>query len=326
VAPGADPALALVQAALARLRTGGYRYTLEPGVFGTHSADEFWFDRKQGFCEHIASAFVVLLRAMGLPARIVTGYQGGEVNPVDGYWTVRQSDAHAWTEVWLAGQGWVRVDPTAAVAPGRVGSFARLQAPAGAFATAMNTVISPGMLQQLRAVWEAMNNGWNQWVLNYTQGRQLDLLRALGFDAPAWPDLIRLLGALLAAAALGGAAWTLWERRQHDPWLRLLARTRRRLARAGLPLPAHLPPRAMAREVQAHFGPAAQPLVQWLLRLEQLRYATPAQGAAPQPEQTLRTLARAWRRLPWPRPQPRRVGQRNEIRCRCSPRGRSAGG
>ena len=306
VAPGADPALALVQAALARLRTGGYRYTLEPGVFGTHSADEFWFDRKQGFCEHIASAFVVLLRAMGLPARIVTGYQGGEVNPVDGYWTVRQSDAHAWTEVWLAGQGWVRVDPTAAVAPGRVGSFARLQAPAGAFATAMNTVISPGMLQQLRAVWEAMNNGWNQWVLNYTQGRQLDLLRALGFDAPAWPDLIRLLGALLAAAALGGAAWTLWERRQHDPWLRLLARTRRRLARAGLPLPAHLPPRAMAREVQAHFGPAAQPLVQWLLRLEQLRYATPAQGAAPQPEQTLRTLARAWRRLPWPRPQPRR--------------------
>ncbi|MBC7216196.1 MAG: DUF3488 domain-containing transglutaminase family protein [Burkholderiaceae bacterium] len=305
VAPGADPAPALVQAALARLRTGGYRYTLEPGVFGTHSADEFWFDRKQGFCEHIASAFVVLLRAMGLPARIVTGYQGGEVNPVDGYWTVRQSDAHAWTEVWLAGQGWVRVDPTAAVAPGRVGSFARLQAPAGAFATAVNTVISPGMVQQLRAVWEAMNNGWNQWVLNYTQGRQLDVLRALGFDAPAWPDLIRLLGALLAAAALGGAAWTLWERRQHDPWLRLLARTRRRLARAGLPLPAHLPPRAMARAVQAHFGPAAQPLAQWLQQLEQLRYAAPAPGAAQQPAQTLRTLARTWRRLPWPRPQPR---------------------
>ncbi|WP_144729004.1 transglutaminaseTgpA domain-containing protein [Extensimonas perlucida] len=315
VAPGADPAPALVQAALARLRTGGYRYTLEPGVFGTHSADEFWFDRKQGFCEHIASAFVVLLRAMGLPARIVTGYQGGEVNPVDGYWTVRHSDAHAWTEVWLAGQGWVRVDPTAAVAPGRVGSFARLQAPAGAFATAVNTVISPGMVQQLRAVWEAMNNGWNQWVLNYTQGRQLDVLRALGFDAPAWPDLIRLLGALLAAAALGGAAWTLWERRQHDPWLRLLARTRRRLARAGLPLPAHLPPRAMARAVQAHFGPAAAPLAQWLQQLEQLRYAAPAPGAAQQPTQTLRTLARTWRRLPWPRPQPRHERrQRHERR------------
>ena len=312
LAPGADPAPALLQAALARLRTGGYRYTLEPGVFGAHSADEFWFDRKQGFCEHIASAFVVLLRAMGLPARIVTGYQGGEVNPVDGYWTVRQSDAHAWTEVWLAGQGWVRVDPTAAVAPGRVGSFARLQAPAGAFATAVNTVISPGMVQQLRAVWEAMNNGWNQWVLNYTQGRQLDLLRSLGFDAPAWPDLIRLLGALLAAAALGGAAWALWERRQHDPWLRLLTRTRRRLARAGLPLPAHLPPRAMARAVQAHFGPATAPLAQWLQQLEQLRYAAPASGAAQQPAQTLRTLARTWRRLPWPRPQPRR--QRHERR------------
>jgi Transglutaminase-like enzymes, putative cysteine proteases len=129
VAPGADPAPALVQAALARLRTGGYRYTLEPGVFGTHSADEFWFDRKQGFCEHIASAFVVLLRAMGLPARIVTGYQGGEVNPVDGYWTVRHSDAHAWTEVWLAGQGWVRVDPTAAVGAGARGQLCALAGP-----------------------------------------------------------------------------------------------------------------------------------------------------------------------------------------------------
>jgi len=169
----------------------------------------------------------------------------------------------------------------------------------------VNTVISPGMVQQLRAVWEAMNNGWNQWVLNYTQGRQLDLLRSLGFDAPAWPDLIRLLGALLAAAALGGAAWTLWERRQHDPWLRLLTRTRRRLARAGLRLPAHLPPRAMAHEVQTHFGPAGAPLAQWLLRLEQLRYAAQAQAATQQPTQTLRTLTLAWRRLPWPRPQPR---------------------
>ena len=103
---------ALVQAALERLRTGGYSYTLEPGVYGEHTADEFWFDRKEGFCEHIASAFVVLMRAMDIPARIVTGYQGGELNAVDGFWVVRQSDAHAWTEVWLAGHGWVRVDPT----------------------------------------------------------------------------------------------------------------------------------------------------------------------------------------------------------------------
>ena len=96
-----DPRLAraddtqLVAAVLERLRSGGYRYTLDPGVFGQHSADEFWFDRKEGFCEHIASSFVVLLRALGVPARIVTGYQGGEQNALDGFWVVRQSDAHA---------------------------------------------------------------------------------------------------------------------------------------------------------------------------------------------------------------------------------------
>src|SRR5215210_3056301 len=141
-----DPALAgagtvaLVTAALQRLRTGGYYYTLEPGLYGEHTADEFWFDRKQGFCEHIASAFVVLMRAMSIPARVVTGYQGGDLNTVDGYWVVRQSDAHAWTEVWLETRGWVRVDPTAVVAPGRTGTFQRLSAPRGVFATAMDTV------------------------------------------------------------------------------------------------------------------------------------------------------------------------------------------
>ncbi|HYF18403.1 MAG TPA: DUF3488 and transglutaminase-like domain-containing protein, partial [Ramlibacter sp.] len=121
---GADKP-ALVNAALERLRTGGYVYTLEPGVYGEHTADEFWFDRKQGFCEHIASAFVVLMRAMDIPARVVTGYQGGEQNAVDGWWIVRHSDAHAWAEVWLAGRGWVRVDPTSAVAPARIGSLQR---------------------------------------------------------------------------------------------------------------------------------------------------------------------------------------------------------
>ena len=111
---------------LTQLRTGGYTYTLEPDQYGQHTADEFWFDRKAGFCEHMASAFAVLMRAAGVPERIVTGYQGGQLNAVDNFWVVRQSDAHAWTEVWLAGQGWVRVDPTASVMPGRIGSLQRL--------------------------------------------------------------------------------------------------------------------------------------------------------------------------------------------------------
>ncbi|GAB3367020.1 MULTISPECIES: transglutaminase TgpA family protein [Giesbergeria] len=299
----ADPAIAqggtqaLVDAVLHRLRTGGYEYTLEPGLYGQHSADEFWFDRKVGFCEHIASSFVILLRAAGVPARIVTGYQGGESNNVDGYWTVRQSDAHAWAEVWMEQRGWVRVDPTGAVAPGRIGQFQRLTAPRGVFGEAMGTVISPGMVQQLRAVWEAMNNHWNQWVLNYTQSRQLDLLKALGFTAPSWQDLARVLGGLLGVAALLGAAWTLWERRQHDPWLRLLARTRQRLAQAGLVLPDSTPPRTIATQVQAQFGDSAHALCAWLLELEQLRYA-PSPAASGQ----LRQLQRRWHSLPWPAP------------------------
>ena len=288
-----DATPALVNAALTRLRTGGYRYTLEPGVYGQHTADEFWFDRKEGFCEHIASAFVVLMRAMDVPARIVTGYQGGDRNTVDGYWTVRQSDAHAWAEVWMAGRGWVRVDPTSAVAPGRTGAFERLQAPRGALATAMGTVMSPGMAQNLRAMWEAVNNGWNQWVLNYTQSRQLDLLKALGFESPSWQDLTTVLGALVGLAALGGVGWTLWERSQHDPWLRLLTRARQRLAKSGLTLPDTLPPRAMAERVQAQFGDSAQGVANWLLRLEQLRYAA-------HPAHQLGALRREFRTLSWP--------------------------
>ena len=248
----ADPTLTnadtqqLVDAVLQRLRTGGYSYSLDPGVFGEHTADEFWFDRKEGFCEHISSAFVVLMRALDVPARIVTGYQGGERNPVDGYWIVRNADAHAWAEVWMESRGWVRVDPTGAVSPGRIGAFQRLRAPQGAFATAMGTVISPGLAQNLRAVWEAVNNSWNQWVLNYTQSRQLDLLKSLGFESPSWQDLTMVLGILIIVAALGGMGWSLWERSQHDPWLRLMARARQRLARAGLVVPDTLPPRAIA--------------------------------------------------------------------------------
>ena len=286
-------AQALVDAALQRLRTGGYSYTLDPGVTGEHTADEFWFDHKQGFCEHIASAFVVLMRSMDIPARIVTGYQGGEMNNLDGYWTVRQADAHAWSEVWMEGRGWVRVDPTGAVSPSRVGAFQRLQPPRGVFGNAMDAMIDPSMVQTLRAVWEAVNNGWNQWVLNYTQSRQLDLLKALGLETPSWQDLTRLLGSLVALGAIGGLGWTLWERSRQDPWLRLLARARKRLARAGLELAPHLPPRAMAQRTQAAFGAPGDAAAAWLLRLEQARYAA-------QPASALAQLRREYRQLPWP--------------------------
>jgi len=283
---------ALVQAALERLRTGNYHYTLDPGVYGRDSADEFWFERREGFCEHIASAFVVLMRGMGIPARLVTGYQGGELNAVDGFWVVRQSDAHAWTEVWLSGRGWVRVDPTSAVAPGRTGSLQRLQPPRGVIASAFGTV-SPDLAASVRAAWEALNNSWNQWVLNYTQSKQLDLLKNLGFTSPSWEDLSYVLLALLVALALTGAAWTLWERRQHDPWLRMLLRVQRRLARAGVDLPASTPPRQIATLVTVRFGEPGHALADWLLKLESQRYARA-------PGVSLAALQREYKQLDWP--------------------------
>jgi transglutaminase-like putative cysteine protease len=286
----------MVDAVMERLRTGGYSYTLEPGVFGLHTADEFWFDRKAGFCEHIASSFVLLMRAMGIPARIVTGYQGGSVNSVDGFWTVRQSDAHAWSEVWIAGQGWVRVDPTSAVAPGRIGSLARLETPSNVLSQALGRV-NPAFTVQLRALWDAANNSWNQWVLNYSQSQQLNLLRNLGFDSPSWEDLAAVLITLIVGASLAGAAWTLWEKHRQDPWLRLLHHAAQRLRKAGLEVTDNTPPRHMATLLQLHLGvnhTTLPVLSGWLLQMESWRYA-PASVPA-----QLATLQREFRRLPWP--------------------------
>jgi len=272
-----------VAVVLERLRSGGYRYTLEPGVYGQHSADEFWFDRKLGFCEHIASSFVILMRALNVPARIVTGYQGGERNTVDDFWTVRQSDAHAWTEVWLPGQGWQRVDPTSAVAPARTGTYDRLTPPRGVIAEALFGTVSPALALNLRAAWDAVNNRWNQWVLNYSQSRQLDLLKNIGFKEPNWQDLIYVLCAIVVTASLLGAAWSAWERHQQDPWLRLLQLARRKLKTAGVVLAPNSTPRQIAQQLQVNARRAAQPAHQpdrivhawcnWLIRLEALRYA-----------------------------------------------------
>ena len=276
----------LVNAVMQKLRTGGYEYTLEPGVYGDNTADEFWFDRKAGFCEHIASSFVVLMRAMGVPARIVTGYQGGEFNAVDGYWVVRQSDAHAWAEVWQAGKpdgsttgGWVRVDPTSAVAPQRIDSLQRLTAPSGVFGGAIanlwtSTLGNNGYnpLLQLRAVWDAVNNTWNQKILNYSDATQLNVLKNLGFTSPSWTDLSYVLIAIIVAVSILGIAWTTWDKRQHDPWLRLLSSVQARLGKKGLMSHANMSPRELARITLQYFGESAAPLAVWLIKLEEIRY------------------------------------------------------
>ncbi len=284
----------LVPVVLDRLRTGGYTYTLEPGVYGPNTADEFWFDKKEGFCEHIASSFVILMRALDVPARIVTGYQGGEMNSVDGFWTVRQSDAHAWAEVWYEGRGWLRVDPTSAVLPGRTGTSQRLAAPQGVVGQALSN-INPAFTLGLRAAWEAVNNAWNQRVLNYTQGKQLDLLKNIGFESPSWQDLSKVLIAIIVAVSLVGAAWSMWERTQHDPWLRLLNKARKQLTKAGIHSTTAHTPRQLAALLQAQHGSQYEALHTWLLQLEAQRYAKASPTGKP-----LNQLGQQFTTLVWP--------------------------
>jgi transglutaminase-like putative cysteine protease len=187
----------MVNAVLQYFREEQFRYTLEPPLLGKNAVDEFLFATRAGFCEHYASAFVVLMRAAGIPARVVTGYQGGEINSVDGFMTVRQSDAHAWAEVWLQNQGWVRIDPTAAVAPSRVEQNLATAVPRSSFG-ALNglvnlTIGKNSLLTKLRLNWDAVTNAWNQHVLNFNPTYQKNFLRKLGFDEVDWPTLTILL-------------------------------------------------------------------------------------------------------------------------------------
>jgi hypothetical protein len=289
---------ALMAKVLNHLRTGGYEYTLEPGIYGTHSADEFWFDRKQGFCEHISSAFVIAMRALDIPARIVTGYQGGSMNSVDNFFTVRQSDAHAWAEVWFEGDGWVRVDPTGYVAPSRVAAFERLIAPQGVVGSAFSAMVSPSMLVQLRSVWEAVNNAWNQRILNYTQSKQLDLLKNLGFDSPSWQDLAKVLIGLLVIASLIGAALQWYVKSRIDPWVRLLDQAKAKLATLGIPSTPATPARDLAKTASATLGSAADPLAKWLHDWDIQRYAPQPASDAQRLSLLRQNLVNALRQLP----------------------------
>ena len=208
-------------------------YTLNPPLLGADSVDEFLFDSKRGFCEHFASAFVFALRAAGVPARIVAGYQGGEVNPVDGYLVVRQYDAHAWAEVWIAGRGWVRVDPTAISAPSRVNTNIAAAVPEG---EALPFLARGDMawLRDLRNRLDAVTNGWNQWVLGYNPQRQRDLLASLGMKEPDWRAMTAVLAVLCGTAMLVLAFWILRNRLRVDPALAAWRRFTARLGRRGV--------------------------------------------------------------------------------------------
>ena len=171
------------------------------------------------------------MRAAGVPARVVTGYQGGEANPVDGFVVVRQSDAHAWAEVWIAGRGWIRVDPTAAVSPSRVEGGIAAALPAGEPLPALIQLRSDWM-RTLLFRWEAVNNAWNQYVLGYNPQRQRELLARLGLPDADWRNLAAALAVICGALLLAVTRWTLYQRPRLDPAARLWQKALRRLARS----------------------------------------------------------------------------------------------
>jgi transglutaminase-like putative cysteine protease len=223
---GQDDA-AIVARALDWIRAR-FAYTLSTPAPGRNAVDEFLFDQQAGFCQHFSSSFVVLMRNAGIPARVVTGFAGGQRNPYGDYWVVRQMDAHAWAEVWLPQRGWVRVDPTAAVAPERI--YDTLEDRLGGEG---GTTLE-GRWLQLGQVGDFLRRGWNDLVLTFDANRQQQLLRPLGIDRLEPAQLIGIF-TTFAVLALGWMAWLLARgERERDPLLRAWHRLGRRYARHGL--------------------------------------------------------------------------------------------
>jgi transglutaminase-like putative cysteine protease len=242
---------AFIRATLGMFRDQEFRYTLTPPGLARNSVDDFLFNTRQGFCGHYASAFTTMMRAAGIPARVVAGYQGGAWNPIGGYLIVRQSHAHAWSEVWLPGRGWTRVDPTAAVAPERVergfeASFAESEALAGALSR------DSGLLWQAGMVWDNLNAEWNDWVVQFDRAAQEGILGRLGFDHPDWRAFASALAIGLAVTVGILSLWLALELRPRatDPALAAYRRFEHRLARRGIERAPSEAPRDFARRVR----------------------------------------------------------------------------
>ena len=203
-----EPAL-ILNAALEWLKQENFVYTLQPPLMVEDMVDEFLFDKQQGFCEHYASAFTILMRAAGIPARVVTGYQGGEINPVGNYLIVRQYDAHAWTEVWLENKGWIRVDPTAIASPTRINEGMENIIPQAIIDIPLgleNNTTAVRLWQRLRNTVDMVNYQWAQWVLGYGPERQKLFMKKFGFDSIDWKQLTFILfvflGIIISAIAI----------------------------------------------------------------------------------------------------------------------------
>ena len=190
----------IVTAVLNRFRTQQYYYTRQPPLLSGDPTDAFLFDTKRGYCEHYASSFTVLMRLAGIPARVVTGYQGGEMNPLSNYMIVRQSDAHAWSEIWLQDKGWVRVDPTAVIPPGNIEDVNDVDRFRSELIDTRNVAGKNWLTKSvtdLAYAWDMVNNSWNQWVIGYSNQKQKSLFRAIGIPEITWRGLSYALFATL---------------------------------------------------------------------------------------------------------------------------------
>jgi len=231
-------------------------YTLEPPLLGRDSVDEFLFETRAGFCEYFSSSFVFLMRAAGVAARVVTGYQGGDLNPVDRIVTVRQLDAHAWTEIFIKGRGWVRFDPTAAAAPGRIESGLARSVPEGEPVP----LLMRSQLQWLRSLrynWEALTHQWNLLVLGYNPERQRNLMALVGMRDADWRELTATLFTILGLFTVLLLLWSLRQLVRPDPVQRAWQAFCRKLGARGVARAPHEGPRDFSERAAARLPETA---------------------------------------------------------------------
>jgi protein-glutamine gamma-glutamyltransferase len=263
--------------ALDWFRDDGLEYTLEPGTTSVDSVDTTLFDSKLGFCGHFASAYAMLMRAAGVPARVVTGYLGGEWNPVGGYLIVRQSDAHAWTEVWLEASGWTRIDPTAVVAPGRLES-GLFELTSDVLPVASDFIYNNRFMVRGRQLWDGANHWWQEHVVEFDTRSQLNLLRKFGIESPDW----RHLGWAFGAGLMMWIAWvSLTLRRgvarvKPDRIGRAWLRVTRKLARVAPARAAAEGPMAYARRIGEQRPDLAERIAALASRYATLRFGRDA--------------------------------------------------
>lgn len=257
----------IVRTALA-LFNAGFTYTLTPPLLGRHSIDEFLFETRAGYCEHFSSAFVFLMRASGIPARVVTGYQGGWWNTIGDYLLVRHSDAHAWAEVWQTGRGWVRVDPTAAVSPQRVEQGA-------AAANRGGDWFGGEFLRDLRNRFDSVNRLWTTAIIQFNALRQSQMLGRFGIRDLTPEHLLALLTGAIVVLMITATAWALFSGRSPRRGDRLDAvweRLRRRLARSGVAVTPQQGPLDLAAAAHRHWSRPDTPFDALVARYVGLRY------------------------------------------------------